>query len=157
MGEENDIANPHRTSDEMSIWAQETVADIMSFASGDYNGKLAQYRRYFTPEGWELYSNYLRDAKLLNIVSEQGYSIGTIVDSVPEIVNQGTSGGVYHWILKMPITISFFNADNVGNIKTGASGKYILYIDVMRIPETNSGENIAINNWRVDDARVRKQ
>jgi hypothetical protein len=150
-GEENNIANPHRTAEEMATWSQQAVADMLSFGPADYKEKLIGFKKYFVESGWQLYTAYLKDAKIVSMVGEGGYSVGAIVNDIPENVSHGAAGGAYHWVMKMPITISFFTTDPEGNTKTGASGKYLLYMDIVRVAEGGEGENgIAIDNWRVD-------
>lgn len=149
-GEENDIANPHRTTDEMTTWGQQAAADVLTFTQGDYARRMAGFKKYFLQQGWVLYTAYLRDTKVLDMINN-GYSIGTIVTEVPVVVKSGATGGAYHWIMRMPITISFFKKDPAsGDAKTGPSGKFYLFMDVMRVSE-GGGDGIAIANWRVMD------
>lgn len=148
VGEEDNIANPHRTAGEITAWAQQAAADSLTFSRGDYKGRLNGFKKYFVPQGWQYYAAYLKDSKLINMVVDDGYSVGTIVNELPEIVNQGPSEGVYHWVVKMPITISFFVVDQQqGSSRSSASGRYLLFLDVARVAEGG----IAIVNWSVED------
>jgi hypothetical protein len=149
-GEENNIANPHRTPDEIAALAQQTATDVLTFGLTDYKDKLGGFKKYFVAQGWQLYAAYLKDSGLLSRVTDDGYSVGAIVNSPPEIVNNGTTEGVYHWIVKLPITIGFSTVDAEGNAKAGPSGKYILYMDLGRTADGSGEGGIAINNWRVD-------
>jgi len=153
VGEENDIANPHRTSDEIATWAQQAATDALSFSPADYQDKLNGFKKYFAPQGWQLYAAYLKDSNLLAMVNDDGYSVGTIVDHHPEIINSGAVDGVYHWIVKMPVTISFFTTDTGGKIKPGTAGKYTLFMDMTRTTGggQDDGDGVAISNWRVDE------
>ncbi len=151
-GEENDITNPHRTTEEITTWTQQAAADVLTFSSDDYKGKITGFKRYFVTQGWEQYVAYLKDTKAIDKVSVDGYSIGAIVDEAPQIINQGSSNGAYHWILRMPITISFFKKDPAsGETKTGPSGKFYLFMDVLRVAQGGGDDGIAITNWRVMD------
>ncbi|MFH1157576.1 MAG: DotI/IcmL family type IV secretion protein [Pseudomonadota bacterium] len=152
VGEENDIANPHRTTGEIASWAQQAAADSLSFSRADYKIKLNGFKKYFVPEGWKFYAAYLKNTRLINMVVDDGYTVGTIVNDLPEIVNQGVSNGVYHWIVRMPITISFFSAGPQGVSRPGASGKYLLLLDVGRVAEGG----IAIMSWAVEDMPVKQ-
>lgn len=150
-GEENDIANPHRTTDEMAMWAQQAAADVLTFSQDDYSKRMAGFKKYFLQQGWVLYTAYLKDTRVLEMING-GYAIGAIVSEVPEIVHSGATNGAYHWILRMPITISFFKKDPAsGKAKTGPSGKFYLFMDVMRVSEGYGDDGIAIINWRVMD------
>ncbi len=109
------------------------------------------FRKYFVPQGWQLYMAYLKDTKVMDMVGSGGYTIGAIVTEVPEIVNKGATGGAYHWILRMPITISFFKKDQSGDSKTGPTGKFYLFMDIMRVAQGGGDDGIAITNWRMMD------
>jgi hypothetical protein len=153
VGEENDISNPHRTTEEITTWAQQAAADVLTFDKDNYTAKMVSFKKYFAPMGWDQYTEYLKDTKVVDMVGGNGYSIGAIVDEVPQIVNQGTTNGAYHWILRMPLTISFFTKDAAsGQAKTGPSGKFYLFVDILRVAK-NSGiggeDGIAIISWRV--------
>lgn len=151
-GEENNIANPHRTNDEITAWAQEAAADVLSFSREEQSAKLKGFEKYFNPKGWQLYVAYLKDSKILNMVDEDSYFVRTIVTQPPEVVNRGASNGVYHWIVRMPITISFFKKDpEAGESKPGPVGKFYLFVDISRLAEGGGDEGIAIVNWRVMD------
>lgn len=154
-GEENDMNNPNRTHEEIAQWAQQAAADVLSFSKSDYNAKMASFKRYFQPQGWKLYTAYLTDSRAIDMVGKQDLIMGAIVDELPEIVNQGSAGGAYHWILRMPVTIGFHRLDAEGMPKTVASGKFYLFIDVQRVAVGLGDNGVAIVNWRVMDAPKR--
>ena len=152
QGEENNIANPHRTTEEITAWAQQAAADVLSFNKENRAARMSDFKKYFVKQGWMLYTAYMQENKVLSMVDQQGYSVSTIVSQVPEIVNRGASNGVYHWILRMPITISFYKKDPVsGEPKPGPFGRFYLFLDVSRLPEGGGDDGIAITNWRVMD------
>ena len=151
VGEKDNISKAHRTTEEIASWAQQATADSLSFNKADYKSKLKSFKKYFVQEGWQFYASYLKETKLINMVVDDGYTVSTIVNNFPEITNHGASGGVYHWIVKMPITISFFNTNAQGNPKIVASGKYLLYLDMGRV----ANDGIAIMNWDMRDMPIK--
>ncbi len=146
----SDLSHPHRTIDEVAIWSQEMAANALSLTPADYKAKLEEFKKYFAPQGWQLYDAYLKDSKLMNRVVEGKYSAATIVSSDPEIVNHGAVEGVYHWIVKSPVTISFFTNGHARTATPDASESAILYIDVARTAESDGNDGLAISHWRVD-------
>ena len=152
QGEENNIANPHRTTEEIAAWAQQAAADVLSFNKENRAARMADFQKYFVKQGWMLYIAYMQENKVLSMVDQQGYAVSTIVSQVPEIVNRGASNGVYHWILRMPITISFYKKDpSTGEPKPGPHGNFYLFLDISRLAEGGGDNGIAITNWRVMD------
>lgn len=152
-GEESNIANPNHTRDEMTSWAQAAAAEVLTFDKTGYNERMKILAKYFAADGWTGYSEYLKSSKVLDMVMSQGYSVSAIVADVPEIVNQGAVSGVYHWIMRMPITISFTKAAAPGAApQEGPAGKFYLFMDVMRVAEGKGGSNgLAITKWRIMD------
>jgi len=148
-GEEDLISNPHRSAEEITTWAQQIAAEVLSFGPADYKKKLGGFKKYFVTDGWQTYAAFMKKAQLISRVEEGGYSLVSIVNAPPEITQQGDSGGVYHWTVKMSVTISVFGAGRDGKNRLETSGKYILLLDMARVAE--GGDNgIAINRWHVD-------
>ena len=153
VGEENNPANPHRSAEEISIWAQKVVTDILSFSKANYKEKFVQFKKHFVPAGWNLYAAYLKNSKLLNRVIEEGFSVGTIATETPEIVQQGSASGAYHWIVRIPVTVGLFTVNPQGENVASATQKSILFIDIGRVEGTEDEDGIAIHNWRMDEVR----
>lgn len=151
-GGESDLTVANRTNDEMTTWAQQSSADVLSFSRDEYNSKMVSFRKYFTPAGWQLYTDYLKTSRLIDMVSQDDYEVGAIVDETPEIVKQAPFNNAYHWIMRMPITISFTKRLPGGDLKRGPTGKFYLFIDVGRVPEGNGDGGVAITNWKIMDA-----
>ncbi len=149
VGEETDIANPHRNSDEIAAWARQAATDVLSFGPGDYREKIAGFKKYFAATGWQLYADYLRSSNTLTSVTTEGQTVGAIADGQAEIVNSGPVDNAYHWIVKVPLTISFSIKGANGAVKPTTTGKYTLFLDLARTAATD-GDGIVINNWRVD-------
>jgi hypothetical protein len=153
-GEQNDIANPHRSTAEITAWAQQAATDVLSFGREDRAAKMEGFKKYFVSQSWQLYASYLRDSKILDMVDQNGYSVGTIVSRAPEIRDRGSSNGAYHWIVGMPITISFYKKDPAsGALKPGPARGFYLFLDISRVAEGGGDDGIAIINWRVMDAQ----
>ncbi len=151
-GKESDIANPHRTIGEIEIWAEQTAADVLSFNKRNYTPKMTGFQKYFTPSGWKQYADYLQSSRIVDMVGTDNYSVGTIVDERPLVINQGDVNGAYNWILRMPVTISFFTKDPVtGTEKTGPSAKFYLFMDVARVASGGGENGIAIADWRMEN------
>ncbi|MBU6475002.1 MAG: DotI/IcmL family type IV secretion protein [Alphaproteobacteria bacterium] len=151
VGEEDDIANPHRTTDEIETWAEQASADVLTFDRENYATRMAGFKKYFAASGWKQYADYLKSSHIVDMVGTDGYSIGAIVDEMPLIINQGTVNGAYNWILRMPVTVSFFTKDpETGAEKTGPSGKFYLFLDISRVASGGDKNGIAIADWRME-------
>ncbi|MBI3441385.1 MAG: DotI/IcmL family type IV secretion protein [Proteobacteria bacterium] len=149
-GEENDIQNPNRTSDEITNWSQQATAEILSFSPADYQTRLNDFKKYFLPQAWQAYADALRSSKLINRVTEEGYSIRAIVDRPPEIVSHDAVGGAYHWIVKLPVTISILIPDREGNNRNSAAERYTVFMDMARVAQ-GGNDGIAIQHWQMNE------
>lgn len=149
------VSSPHRTSGEMIIWAQEVAAEVLSFSPQNYAERLNSFKKLFVPEGWQLYSNYMRSTRFLNLVTERGYSAITIVNGEPDILEQSVSGNNYRWSIKVPVTISFYKGMQDGTAKTDITGRYVLYLEVIRVMGDGDGAGIAISGWKMEESSAR--
>jgi hypothetical protein len=147
---QNNLANPNHTLDEILTWSQQTTADALSFSPDDRVSKMEGFKKYFVKQGWDLYLAYLHDSNIQDMIDREGYFVSTIVPNIPQIYSSGTKDGAYHWIVKMPITIGFYKKSASANVdpQPGPSGKFILYIDVMRVA-SGGDDGVAIVNWQV--------
>lgn len=151
---QNNLANSNHTLDEILTWSQQTAADVLSFSPDDRATKMDSFqKKYFVKQGWDLYLAYLHDSHIEDMVDREGYFASTIVPNIPQIYSSGTKDGVYHWIVKMPITIGFYKKSTspTADPQAGPSGKFILYVDVMRVA-SGGDDGVAITNWQVTAA-----
>jgi len=145
-----DIA--HITSNEIALWAQNTVSEIFTFTPQDYAQRLIKFKmKDFTKSGWLKYAKFLKESKTLEAVTEQNYSIASIVPTTPLIIDEKVINKEFHWIVKMKTGISFFLLTNKGEKRTIKSGDYILYMDIKRTEKSSTSNEleIAINDIRL--------
>jgi len=154
VGDYNNLAKPNRTNYEISNWAQKTVAEVLSFDPEKLERHLKKIKKYFVKKGWIKYARFLDKSKTINLVTDDGYSVRSIVNLPPDIINKGSEDKIYHWIVKMPITISIFKHDENNEIKTRASENYILYMDLIRVKNRgfDNSANIAISDWEIESS-----
>lgn len=149
---ESDITNPHRTMEEIVTWGQQAAAEVLSFTPQNHAERLESFKKkYFAAQGWQQYADSLKKQKLLEAVTEDGYSMGTIVTTPPEIISQDASGGTYHWVVKAPLSVSFFSMGLNGSVRPGPSYPFVLFMNITRTGEGKES-GLAINNWRLDPA-----
>lgn len=169
VGEQNDLSNPHRTIEEILIWARERGTEVLSFSSdveneimaenAKINGhdfkpekmddKLRRIRGYFTPEGWREYVIYVKQTRLADMVREKDYSVTTIVNGNPSVVDSGTVAGAYHWLVKLPLMITFIIRDSMGEPQPAPAADYELVMQVGRNKDTTDLAGIAIEGWKM--------
>jgi hypothetical protein len=149
IGEQTNINNPHRTTTEILAWSQATTSNLLTMSPTDYKLKLTEFKKYFVPQGWQDYAGFLRDTKTISMVTQEGYSINTIVNLDPVMLNHGAVAGAYHWLMQVPITVSFLITAPNGELQTSGIDKYILTLQVGRVAEGSGDNGIAIESWKV--------
>jgi len=140
------------TGNEVVAWAQNTVSEIFTFSNQDYSQRLVQFKtRDFSKPGWLKYAQFLKESEIIKAVTDQQQSIASIVPEVPLIIDEKVIDNEFHWILKMKNSISFFVLTDRGEKRTIKSGDYIIYLDIKRVEQTDTANElgIAINDIRL--------
>lgn len=140
-----DITQPHRTTEEVSTWAQQAISDVLSFSQKDYRQRILGFKKYFIGAGWQPYATWLKEVHLIEMVAQEGYSsVGTVVNSPPDILSQGMASGAYHWLVRVPAIISLQRQESKGDML----GQYYLFLDVQRVEAKAEEDGLVIAGWR---------
>ena len=151
-GEESDLQNPNRTQDEIIAWSQQRATEVLSFAPADLNTKMAATKKDFTAAGLNEYLNYLKDSKLTDMVQGQGYAVTTIVNGDSMILNSGAMAGSYHWLVELPLMVTFLHNGVDGNQEPVAGGNFKLILQLGRVPASAGGvDGMAIESWKMEN------
>lgn len=143
------ISNPHRTLEEVSDWAKGMATDLMTHTPDQLEQKIRGYRGSFTDKGYAEYVGYMRDAKILDMVSLRKNDLSTIVNGDVVFVNNGAVNGVYTWTARMPLLISFYQLDANGEHKQVAGGNFRLEMRISRTPPDQNEQGMIIDGWRI--------
>ncbi len=143
------ISNPHRTSEEVGDWAKGLAADLMTQSPGQIEEKIRNYRKSFNEKGYNEYVTYMRDAKVIDMVSLRKYELSSIVNGDAAFAGSGPVGGVYTWNVSIPLLISFYQKDESGDHKTVAGGNFRLEMRIARTPAGENDNGMVIDGWRV--------
>lgn len=143
------ISNPHRTQEEVSDWAKSLAADLMTHNPEGIEQKVRSYRHAFSEKGYNEYVTYLRDAKVVDMVSLRKYEVSTIVNGNAAFAGSGPVGGVYTWTITVPLLISFYQKDMNGEHRTVAGGNFRLESRIIRTPPGENEQGMVIDSWRI--------
>jgi hypothetical protein len=150
-GEENDLGNPNRTSEEITSWAQQRAAEVMSFTAENLNDKARSQLKDFNEQGLAEYKKYMTDSRLLEMVRSQQYTVTTIANGDALVLNSGSIGGAYHWIVELPIMVTFHHMDVATNeAKPVAGGEFKLVVDVGRVLPKDGVDGLQIMSWKME-------
>lgn len=149
-GEQNDLANPHRTPEEIQDWVQEVATEALTFDPANMAEKMAAEKSYFVAQGWQQYTDYLNSIKLVELVSVKNYSVTTIFDGEAKVLNSASAGGTYHWLVEAPLMITFTRPDpETGMAKPAGGGKFKLVMQLGRVGDSRGKQGLAVESWKV--------
>ncbi len=149
VGEENDIANAHRTSDEIMAWGSKIAADALSYDLSNFTSHADTLKTSFVQSGWGDYVTYLKDMKLLDVARSGKYMIATASNGDPMILNSGNMNGAWHWEISVPIITSINQPDKEGSPQTVSTSKTRIKILLTRVAEGGT-DGIAVESWKLD-------
>ncbi|MDE1152918.1 MAG: DotI/IcmL/TraM family protein [Micavibrio sp.] len=149
-GEQNDLSNPNRTPDEVLLWAGQQAATVMTYTPETFNDSIAAAKKVFSTQGWNEFGAYAHSVDLVSRVRDRQYSVTTIVKGNAAIVDSGPVAGSYHWLVRMPLMVTFLHDDADGNQQAVDGGDTDLTMQVGRVQDGTGGpDSMVIEGWRV--------
>jgi len=150
VGEQNDLSNPNRTPDEVLLWAAQQAASAMTYTPETFNDAIAATKKNFSAQGWSEFGAYAHNVDLVSRVRDREYSVTTIVKGNSAIVDSGPVAGSYHWLVRLPLMVTFMHADAEGNQQAVDGGDTDLTMQIGRVADGTGGpDDMVIESWRV--------
>lgn len=154
VGEQNDLANPHKTIEEILTWTQEAATEALTLSPAGFNNELMAFKPKFIPQAWQQYSVYIRDSRVAEMVQQQGYTMVTIIDGAPQMLANMPAGGTYHWLVEAPLLMSFSKTNpGTGEAMPATTAKFKLIMQVGRIAAAPDADGLAVENWKIEQLK----
>jgi intracellular multiplication protein IcmL len=131
----------YRSPAEVTTWAAATAQSVMRFGYHDYRDRLQQASNNFTNSGWDSFSKALKDANIIDAVTAHKLVVSLDVNAAPEILSKAMVDGVFTWVVKFPITITFQGNDPISPTNTA------LLLKIVRVSTLQNPEGISIEQW----------
>lgn len=154
-GEQNDIKNSNRTLDEITVWAQGRAAELLSFTPEEFSQKLSSIKTAFVPAGWNEYATYLQTSKMVEMVRDRQYTVTTIVNGDSLILDSRSVAGAFHWIVQMPLMVTFLHPDSNGDMAAVAGGEFRLTMSIGRV-QAGGIDGMAVESWKMENMHARE-
>lgn len=150
-----DLRVPHRSDQEILIWAQEAAAEALTMNYQDYPQRMEESAKYFTDYAHNQYKAYIQETKLVERIRNGGYIMNAVASGDAFIHKKAPVEGAFRWLLEIPLIISFFQEDAQGNLQPDVrmTGEIKLLLQLGRIPDMNDTDGIKIETWSVRTAR----
>lgn len=140
---------PHRTPAQIAAWITTPASEALTFTDPDYRQDLAKIQKYFTPEGWSQYTNFLAQTNLQRVITSGQYSMRAFVEETPLLINKDALNGSYKWLYEITLMVSYLDK-NVTSYKDAAepvNQKIVLNVQVGRTNEKNIDNGVLIEHW----------
>lgn len=146
----------HRTDSELKEWITTAISESMFFDSTNYSTIKQQVSPYFTASGMKQYDDYLRSSGILNNIQQNNYRMSIFIEDKPLLMNSLEMEGVYRWLYRLPLTISFVPRNTVtlqesrNNI---VNRKMNLQIQLRRVRLQGNPDAVQIESWNMSARR----
>jgi intracellular multiplication protein IcmL len=151
VGEQNDIANPHRSTEEMLSLAHQMMINSLSLRPDDFNQHVTEMKKMFTDRGWGDYAGYLKESRLADMVRADQYHVNTIINGNSMVTGQGAVDGVYEWQIQAPVLMTFLQKDG-GQLREINTGRFKITAVLARSLKAENPEGVLISSWKVETA-----
>lgn len=122
-------------------WANTAIIAVNTYDFYNYRDELQRASDYFTPEGWQAYLKELQQSGNLDAVIDKKLIVTAVATRAPIISQQGLIDGVYTWVVKAPILITYKSA-NQYNQQT-----LLVTLLIKRISTLTNPNGIGITNY----------
>ncbi len=146
------LENPHRSNKELQDWVTKTVSQSLYIPNKEFQNTLFQMDRYFTPDGFSQYQDYLSQSKVEQFIQKGGYSLGVLIEEPPIELTSNNVNDVYRWLYQVPITVSFI-PEGTNSLTAGATQtvdqKLMLQVQIRRVNKPNNPYALKIEDWKM--------
>lgn len=107
------LSEPTITDTGLNNWISDTITRSLSLDFAHWQTTLGDLRPDFSNDSFDAFIVNLKSSGLLEKVVKQRLVLSAVPESAPIIVNQGMLGGVYSWLIKFPIKVSYEGSSGV--------------------------------------------
>jgi hypothetical protein len=151
------VSIQHLSGREVGRRLNEIVADVFSFNRGDYAYNTSQVEKYFTPEGYAQYQQFLSNSSFQETLQQQNLQSAAFAEQEPLELSSGVYNGAYKWLFEVPVTISFIPKDTQtyrDNPVQPQNRRVTLRVQFTRVNnDPQDPEAVKIEIWQILPAR----
>lgn len=135
------LSSPNTENFALANWAASAASDIMTFGFNDFDVRLNNSRKYFTPEGWESFYNALKVSKLVEDVKKTQQIATAVPRALPELKRDGLIDGKMRWEIDVPLLITFRAGSDIRPIPKK------VHMVVEKMPTRENPDGVGISEW----------
>lgn len=109
--EKRDVSldSAHLLSADISQWVGDSVSSAMNFESAQAQKMFIVDEKIFTKAGREQYLKFLEEKNIQKVIDTNRYRVSSFVEDTPVLVNEGAVNGVYRWLYRVPVVVSYMD------------------------------------------------
>lgn len=135
------LSDPTVTNTYVLQWTANAVQKAFSQDFIHWRRQLQNIAPLFTPQGWQDFVSQMKASKNLDTLVQYKMVSNVKITGAPKVIKTAVVNGHYAWEINMPILVTYQN--NARSIPMAFNVTLI----VMRMPEANYPDRIAINNF----------
>lgn len=142
------VQQPYLAEPDMLQWVSEVVPSLFNVDFAYMSGQVADVKKYFTDNGYQIYLNQLNNYADSKVVEANKLFVRGTPTRAPIILNQGVLSGRYAWWVQIPVNISYAGAVETPDVRL------TLQVLIVRTDTTNNLTGILIDNVIVEKDKV---
>jgi hypothetical protein len=148
----SDLGLPHRNEKQIIEWATEIVSQAMTVNPKTYEEDFKKIAPFFTAFSLKEYNDYMAKTNMINVLVSNSYRLQAMSDEEGSVVKDGKITGTYHWLVQVPIMVSYYkdNIQDVDKTATVTNQHLLVQVQVGRVKQKNGSDiGMAIERWSV--------
>jgi len=137
------LNQPNMSINMLLNWLTEGMIAVNTFNFVHYPMKMEAAREYFTPEGYDSFTQALKDTRLLEMVITNKYVLRAMPTAAPQVIKEGELANRYLWKIKLPMAFQY------KSMNTNLVDRADLTLLVVRVPTTVSAYGVKILRYEM--------
>ena len=122
-------------------WVKSAAADVMTFDYANHETRFQSSSKHFTRVGRETFDAWLKRSRVLDAITAQSQTVTAEASGEPVIVQEGSLGGKYRWIIQMPLVVTYKTPDSK------RLEKLQLNLVLERVSLADNADGVGIAQW----------
>lgn len=132
------LDQPNISQNALLQWANTAAVTAYTYNFVNYKQALQEAQAYFTPDGWDAFTEALNSSNNLVAVQAKKLVVSAVATGAPVILQQGLLAGVYAWRIQLPMLVTYQSASQFSR------QSILVTMLITRVSTLNSPQGIGI-------------
>jgi len=135
------LSQPMVTQNFLLQWASLATRAAFNLSFVNYEDQLKKAKPFFTESGWAAFNKALKQAKVIETITDSKLVVSAVVSGPPVILNQDVIRGHYTWRVQLPLLLTYTSASET------RKAKLLVTMNIMRVSTLETPAGIQINDF----------